>query len=92
MPKTVVLQEPEDLRRLLAAPNINVKSLLDTFGEKILVNFENTEESAEPSNLTNVIVASTVTTHGRLMLLQLLILLGNRVCYYDTGTYTLLFM
>jgi hypothetical protein len=85
MPKTVVLQEPEELMRLLAAPNIKVKSLLDTLGSKILVNFENTEESVEPSNLTNVIVASTVTTHGRLVLLHLLILLGDRVCYFDTG-------
>lgn len=72
---------------MLAAPNTKIKSLIDTLGEKILVNFENTEESAHTSNLTNVIVAAFVTCHGRLMLLQLLMLLGERVLYFDTGKF-----
>lgn len=34
---------------------------------------------------TNVVVAAMVTTYARLKLYSYIRLLGNRVCYYDTG-------
>jgi hypothetical protein len=85
LPKTMVINEFSELQQLMAAPNVRVKSMLDALGRKLMVTYVNPEEAIRESNLQNVIVASFVTAHGRLLLLDLLLGLGERVVYFDTG-------
>jgi hypothetical protein len=86
MSKTCIIQEPEELVRILGAPNVKVKSVVDTLGSKIMINYIDHEDSEYESPLTNVVVAAITTSHARVMLYQLLDILGERVLYMDTDS------
>jgi hypothetical protein len=86
MPKSRFLEEYEDLIKLLAAPNVCVKGILDGLGSKIMVNYEEEADSDHSSNTTNVVLAAITTSHARLMLYQLLHILDENLCYFDTDS------
>jgi hypothetical protein len=86
MVQSRILQEPEDLLKMLVAPNVRVKSIVDTLGSKIMVNFVNDEEANYSSNTTNVVIAAMTTSHARLMLYQLMHTLDKNLCYFDTDS------
>lgn len=56
------------------------------------VQYQFDEEFVPDSLMTNVVVASFTTCWARLKLYEVLDFLGNRVLYYDTGIYILIFL
>jgi len=84
MPKTAIISDYQDLMKLLSAPNIIVKSIVDTLGGKIVVTYQE-QEGLDTSYTTNVMLAATVTASARICLYNLLDILKERVIYFDTG-------
>jgi len=84
MTKTSIISNHLDLMALLSAPNIRVKSIVDTLGGKIIANYQELDEIDTSFN-TNCMVAAVTTCHARLCLYQLLDILKERTLYFDTG-------
>jgi hypothetical protein len=83
LPKTAVLSMRKELLQLLNAPNVKVHNVIDGIGSKIIINYSDTESR---THNTNSIVAAITTCHARILLYQLLHILGERVLYYDTDS------
>ncbi|XP_065352587.1 uncharacterized protein LOC135947637 [Cloeon dipterum] len=78
--KTSIVGTRNEILRLLSAPNVTVNSILPA-GSKMLVNYE--DDDNVQSNV-NCLIAALVTSHARIVLYQMLHILGERVLYYDT--------
>ena len=60
--------------------------------EMLYVTYKKDEEFAEMMSHTNPVIAAFTTANCRLRLYEDLEKLGDRVCYFDTGEKTFLFL
>ena len=84
--KTVILDQPADLYKILQDPSCTVYNL-DFIGKaKCIVTYTDTPEFLVPSGMTNVVIACFTTAHARLALYEAIEKLGSeRLLYTDTG-------
>jgi hypothetical protein len=87
MPKTKIISERHELLYLLTTAGVEITGILADLGDKVVVTY--TDEASEAKN-TNVVTAATTTTNARILLYKLLLKLGDRVLYFDTGMNILL--
>jgi hypothetical protein len=88
MTQTVVVETLRELHKLLNAPNIHVKNLVDSLGEKIILSFAPLHDELTDSPNINLVLALLTTAYGRIILYKLLAHAGRKAKYADTGNQT----
>jgi hypothetical protein len=83
--QTVVVESLRDLHKLLNAPNIHVKNLVDGLGDKMLVSYKPLYDELTDSPNVNLVLALLTTAYGRIILYKLLAHAGRKAKYADTG-------
>lgn len=70
--QTKVIDSLRELHKLLNAPNIHVKNLVDGLGAKILVSYEPLVAELTDSPNVNLVLALLTTAYGRIILYKFL--------------------
>lgn len=85
MTQTIVVETLAELHKLLNAPNVRVKNMVDSLGEKIMLAFEPLFDELTDSPNINLVLALLTTAYGRIILYKFLAHAGRKAKYVDTG-------
>jgi hypothetical protein len=83
MDRTHIIGERSPLLKLLTSPSVQVTSIKTDLGSKLLVNYKDLKAT---SSNTNVIIAALTTSHARIILYQMLHLVGRNCLMFDTDS------
>jgi len=81
----VVVETLHELHKLLNAPNIHVKNMVDSLGEKIILAYAPLFDELTDSPSVNLVLALLTTAYGRIILYKILSHAGRKAKYVDTG-------
>ncbi|XP_065353932.1 uncharacterized protein LOC135948540 isoform X3 [Cloeon dipterum] len=81
--KTAIIEDRSRLLELLSAPNVTVTNIMCDATSKVVVQYNDDQDTL---NNVNVLVAALTTSHARIMLYQLLHILGKKVLAFDTDS------
>jgi hypothetical protein len=82
-----IVENIEELHKLINAPNIEIISVIDSLGDKLLVLFRENAVDMTDSPNKNVVLSAQTTAIGRVLLYKLLTTAGKNTNYCDTGIY-----